>query len=172
MKLSCSISIRHSSNQIVCRTRIFNSLPQINNFTILTIIWLEIVMQIIPSSIDHLINMQNVTPSASMNNRMGVNPNNIPQQGNGYNCQTSYGAQSGDNSHNNEISSMIMQINNDFSKRLTMIENYLSKLRNIENEVTLVRADVSPIKTDNIDFNRRLIETEISCQTIMIFMIT
>ena len=29
--------------QIVCRTRIFNSLPQINNFTMLTIIWLAIV---------------------------------------------------------------------------------------------------------------------------------
>ena len=121
-----------------------------------------------PTSTDHLINMQNPTSSASMNNRMCVNPNNTPQQGNGYNGyngQTSYGAQSGVNSHNNEISSMIMQMNNDFSKRLTMIENCLSKLGNIENEVTLVRADVSRIKTDNIDFNRRLIETEISCKT-------
>ena len=121
-----------------------------------------------PTSTDHLINMQNPTSSASMNNRMCANPNNIPQQGNGYNGyngQTSYGTQSGVNSHNNEISSMIMQMNNDFSERLTMIENCLSKLGNIENEVTLVRADVSRIKTDNIDFNRRLIETEISCQT-------
>ena len=118
-----------------------------------------------PSSTDHLINMQNPTSSASMNNRMGVNLNNIPQQGNGYNCQTNYGAQSGVNSHNSEISSTIMQMNNYFSKRLTMIENCLSKLGNIENEVPLVRADISRIKTDNIDFNRRLIETEISCLT-------
>ena len=35
----------------------------------------------------------------------------------------------------------------------------------IENNVTMVRADVSKIKSDNIDFNRRLIEVEVSCQS-------
>ena len=56
-----------------------------------------------------------------------------------------------------------MQMNNDFSKRQTMIENFLSKLGNIKK--TRSRAAVSRIKTHNLDLNRRLIETEISCQT-------
>ena len=46
-----------------------------------------------------------------------------------------------------------------------MIENSLTKLGSIESDVTLVRADVSRIKTDNIEFNRRLIEVEVSCQS-------
>ena len=67
--------------------------------------------------------------------------------------------------YNGDIAGMIMQMNNNFSSRLTMIENSLTKLGSIESDVTLVRADVSRIKTDNIEFNRRLIEVEVSCQS-------
>ena len=66
--------------------------------------------------------------------------------------------------HNGDIAGMIMQMNENFSTRLTVIENSLTKLGSIESDVTLVRADVSRIKTDNIEFNRRLLEVEVSCQ--------
>ena len=64
-----------------------------------------------------------------------------------------------------ELASMIMQMNNNFSSRPSTIENSLSKLGTIENDVTMVRADISKIKTDNVEFNRRLIEVEVSCQS-------
>ena len=61
---------------------------------------------------------------------------------------------------NGDIAGMIMQMNNNVSARLGMIENSLSKLRTIENEVSLVQADVSNIKTNNTEFNRRLTEVD------------
>ena len=119
---------------------------------------------------ENYLTMQNQTPSigglsAQVDNRMCVNPGGMLQQNNSYNGQRCNGVQSEINGQN-ELASMIMNMNNDFSKRLTMIENSLSKLGNIENEVSLVRADVSRLKTDNVDINRRILETEISCQTI------
>ena len=65
----------------------------------------------------------------------------------------------------NVLMDMITQMNNNFSSRLSVIENSLSKLGKIENDVTRVRADVENIKSDNSNFNQRLMDVEIFCQT-------
>ena len=85
---------------------------------------------------------------------------------NGHNGNTSgYRGETNSMESSGDLASMIIQMNNNFSRRLSTIENSLSKLGTIENDVTMVRADVSKIKSDNIEFNRRLIEVEVSCQS-------
>ena len=66
----------------------------------------------------------------------------------------------------NVLIDMITQMNNNFSSRLSVIENNLSKLGKIENNVTRVRADVENIKSDNSNFNQRLMDVEIFCQKV------
>lgn len=80
--------------------------------------------------------------------------------GHNYNGQNNYGK---DNT--GVLMDMITQMNNNFSSRLSTIENSLSKLGKIENDVTRVRADVENIKSDNLSFNQRLMDVEIFCQT-------
>ena len=119
---------------------------------------------------ENLMNMQNPALSTvngfQVDNSAYVNQSGMLLHNNSYNSYSGqrYNIQN-EVKGQNELASMIMQMNNDFSKRLTMIENSLSKLGNIENEVSLVRTEVSRIKTDNIDFNRRILEMEISCQS-------
>ena len=65
---------------------------------------------------------------------------------------------------NGTIIQMITQMNNNFSTRLGSIEQGLSKLGQIENEISLMRAEVLNMKEVNMDFNMRLMDTEIFCQ--------
>ena len=66
--------------------------------------------------------------------------------------------------NNGTIIQMITQMNNNFSTRLGSIEQGLSKLGQIENLISLMRADVLNMKEVNMDFNKRLMVTEIFCQ--------
>ena len=65
---------------------------------------------------------------------------------------------------NSTIIQMITQMNNNFSTRLGSIEQGLSKLGQIENKISLMRAEVLNMKEVNMDFNKRLMVTEIFCQ--------
>lgn len=65
---------------------------------------------------------------------------------------------------NGTIIQMITQMNNNFTTRLGSIEQRLSKLGQIENEISLMRAEVLNMKEVNLDFNKRLMDAEIFCQ--------
>ena len=67
-------------------------------------------------------------------------------------------------SDNSVLINMITQMNKEFSARLGSIENCLTKLGKIENEVAMARAEVANIKADNSNFNGRLLDVEIYCQ--------
>ena len=111
-----------------------------------------------------------------INNNVCTNqPRDQQQQ---YNGQNNYNGNNGYSSSNsnqrfntqgmdntNVLMDMITQMNNNFSSRLSVIENSLSKLGKIENDITRVRADVENIKSDNSNFNQRLMDVEIFCQT-------
>ena len=81
-----------------------------------------------------------------------------PQVNGGQNNGTSQ------NNDNSVLINMITQMNKEFSARLSSIENCLTKLGIIENEVAMARADVANIKADNSSFNNRLLDVEIYCQ--------
>ena len=61
-------------------------------------------------------------------------------------------------SDNSVLINMITQMNKEFSARLCSIENCLTKLGKIENEVAMARAEVANIKADNSNFNGRLLD--------------
>ena len=64
----------------------------------------------------------------------------------------------------NGLAEMITQMNNNFMDRLCGIERNMAKLGHIENEISFVRSEISNIKKDNLDINRRLMDIEIISQ--------
>ena len=108
-------------------------------------------------------NMQNMQTVRSENLNMNLNQSSTQQQFNG---ETNNGMNNGTTRSDNIaiLINMITQMNRDFSQRLSSIESCLSKLGKIENEVTMVRADVANIKADNSSFSNRLVDVEIYCQ--------
>ena len=53
-----------------------------------------------------------------------------------------------------DLADMISRMNNDFMGRLNSIEQNLSTLGQIEIDISLMRSDVSNIKSDNTEFNK------------------
>ena len=82
-----------------------------------------------------------------------------------YNMDTHVNS-NGSGTGNGTLVSMIEQMNNNFSLRLSNIESSLTKLTTIELEVAFVRSDVYQLQRDNTNISTRMSEVEKSCQMI------
>ena len=87
----------------------------------------------------------------------------------GLNGQTNFAANNENwGQPNNELMDVVKQMNNTVtavSSRLSSIEANLGKLGNIEPDLSAVKFDVSNIKINNLDFNKRLIDVEVFSQS-------